>query len=50
MVIIATLSRYADGAWGQPDILRSRWFWAFVIGAVALLGAGIPVLRRQARG
>ncbi|MGX7671434.1 hypothetical protein [Plantactinospora sp. DSM 117369] len=25
MVIIATLSRYADGAWGQPDIFRSRW-------------------------
>ncbi|MEH0935993.1 hypothetical protein [Micromonospora psammae] len=48
-LIIAMLSLRAQGVWGQPEILGSQWFWALVIGAVALLTAGALGLRRQAR-
>jgi hypothetical protein len=48
-LIIASLFRYAQGGWGQPEILGSAWFWTPVIAAVAQLTVGALGLRRQAR-
>jgi hypothetical protein len=48
-LIAALLSFRSLVGWGQPDILAGTWFWALLIGAVALLTTGVLGLYRQVR-